>query len=501
LPLLGRIHVMDTDSIKIGPVKCTETPEGNIYDVVIAVENIMRYDYGVAYKSAFALQEMVHTARQSGVDVPVTLNHPELLPGDQWSTRPTVGRLLNGSLFYDYQDNKVKAQMLVYRANQWVIDAINSRRIEGVSLGYDRKLVWGLGHFSQEQYDVRHEAMLMDHVALIYTGQPRCPVGTCGIDQDVEITENYIRIPVAEPTGGEVRTIVMSKDDGILALIEIKNGTSRVITMLFRKDKGWSLDKAKQWIKDHLPNGSSADKDDTMEQDAEWTRAFINDLPDSSFAYIEPGGKKDDQGKTVPRSLRHLPYKDAEGKIDPAHVRNALARLPQTNLSAEAKAEARRKLIAAAREAGVQVSEDTKSKDNMAEDEEASKPPEETQEEAGAEETKDQATENQGAESDCQKELDALRKEYEGKIEEAKKEADAKLEKTVEGLRTEFQKEIDALVKKQEARGDGTDADGTPATGEKSVVPSVETRKKEIDSYKEQAWEAAKSNFVGSKTK
>ena len=51
-----------------------------------------------------------------------------------------------------------------------------------------------------------------------------------------------------------------------------------------------------------------------------------NNLPDSDFAYIEPGGKKDDEGKTVPRSLRHFPIPDA------AHVRNALARLSQSKL-------------------------------------------------------------------------------------------------------------------------------------------------------------------------
>lgn len=90
---------------------------------------------------------------------------------------------------------------------------------------------------------------------------------------------------------------------------------------------------------------------------AVWTAAYVNDLPDSAFAYIEPGGKKDDEGKTVPRSLRHLPYKDKNGKPDPAHVRNALARLPQTHISASAKESARRKLLAAAKEVGIEVSE------------------------------------------------------------------------------------------------------------------------------------------------
>lgn len=63
---------------------------------------------------------------------------------------------------------------------------------------------------------------------------------------------------------------------------------------------------------------------------AVWTTAYVNDLPDSAFAYIMPGGKKDDEGKTVPRGLRKLPYKDKNGKVDLPHLRNALARAPQT---------------------------------------------------------------------------------------------------------------------------------------------------------------------------
>src|SRR3989337_366774 len=95
-------------------------------------------------------------------------------------------------------------------------------------------------------------------------------------------------------------------------------------------------------------------------EEAEWTAAFINDLPDSSFAYIEPGGTKDGEGKTTPRSLRHLPYKDGSGKVDAPHVRNALSRLPQTNISAAAKETARRKLMAAASAAGVKAEEELK---------------------------------------------------------------------------------------------------------------------------------------------
>lgn len=84
-------------------------------------------------------------------------------------------------------------------------------------------------------------------------------------------------------------------------------------------------------------------------QKATWSSAFMNDLPDSSFAYIEPGGKKDGEGKTEPRSLRHFPYKDASGKIDLPHLRNALARAPQSPFGPKAMP----KLKRAARAAGV----------------------------------------------------------------------------------------------------------------------------------------------------
>jgi hypothetical protein len=67
------------------------------------------------------------------------------------------------------------------------------------------------------------------------------------------------------------------------------------------------------------------------EQKAEWSAAYVNDLPDSSFLYVEPGGKKDETGRTVPRALRHFPVKDADGKVDAPHARNAIARIPQSN--------------------------------------------------------------------------------------------------------------------------------------------------------------------------
>src|SRR5258707_3119750 len=80
---------------------------------------------------------------------------------------------------------------------------------------------------------------------------------------------------------------------------------------------------------------------------AAMTSASINDLPDSAFAYIQPGGTKDAEGKTTPRSLRHFPVHDAD------HVRNALSRAPQSPFGDQAMP----KIRAAAAKLGIKVSE------------------------------------------------------------------------------------------------------------------------------------------------
>jgi Escherichia/Staphylococcus phage prohead protease len=81
---------------------------------------------------------------------------------------------------------------------------------------------------------------------------------------------------------------------------------------------------------------------------AEITSAAVNDLPDASFAFIEPGGTKDAGGKTVPRSKRHFPIHDE------AHVRNALSRAPQSPFGKMAMP----KILSAARKYKIKVSGD-----------------------------------------------------------------------------------------------------------------------------------------------
>jgi len=130
----------------------------------------------------------------------------------------------------------------------------------------------------------------------------------------------------------------------------------KIQSYLFDKSKGWTKAKAKAWFQKHKKETDVYVKEEgEIVKEARWDRAYINDLPDSAFAYIEPGGKKDKTGRTVPRSLRHLPFKDKQGNIDPAHLRNALARVKQATvhggkvLAGGGKTKAIQKLCAAVR--------------------------------------------------------------------------------------------------------------------------------------------------------
>lgn len=73
----------------------------------------------------------------------------------------------------------------------------------------------------------------------------------------------------------------------------------------------------------------------------ELSEAARDRLPDSAFAYIDRSGE------------RHLPINDEE------HVRNAMARWNQTDFESKAAMErARKRIVAAARREGIEVSDD-----------------------------------------------------------------------------------------------------------------------------------------------
>lgn len=69
-----------------------------------------------------------------------------------------------------------------------------------------------------------------------------------------EETDEYIRIPVdrGDHEGHRIRTIDISTEEGIKALY--CGNCKKVITYLFAKSEGWTMAKAKAWVKEHGKN-------------------------------------------------------------------------------------------------------------------------------------------------------------------------------------------------------------------------------------------------------
>lgn len=97
-----------------------------------------------------------------------------------------------------------------------------------------------------------------------------------------EETEDYIRIPVkgeeGKHEGHKIRTMDISESDGIKGLYCID--CKKIITYLFLKSKGWTMEKAKKWMSDHkkrvveIPDEQGGIAELKVEDDEEKNKGF-----------------------------------------------------------------------------------------------------------------------------------------------------------------------------------------------------------------------------------
>jgi hypothetical protein len=138
---------------------------------------------------------------------------------------------------------------------------------------------------------------------------------------------------VAGPTSfaelGEVREAAEKEKTVHRLLSDFMSLAGNVFSMPGSKKSSQVKGLVKE-LHDILPDDEDDEEDEKIK--AKWSTSYKNNLPDSAFFYIEPGGKKDSEGKTTPRSLRHLPYKNSGGKVDIPHVQSAIQRANQVVL-------------------------------------------------------------------------------------------------------------------------------------------------------------------------
>jgi len=125
------------------------------------------------------------------------------------------------------------------------------------SIGYDTiKEAWDE---LEDGVQVRHikELKLYD-ISLVPLAMNAAAVVTDVKEFKPEETEEYIHIPVraaGDFVEGSFRTITISADQGIKAVIgkltSDPDGSTKIQKYLFAKDKGWTMEKARAWVKEH----------------------------------------------------------------------------------------------------------------------------------------------------------------------------------------------------------------------------------------------------------
>jgi hypothetical protein len=318
------ISLAEIDASKI----VEDSNEFLVVPAIIAREGVFPYPEGKAYKPAGELKEAAWTAEGAWV---VAEKHPDTIV---LTARDEIrGKVENAKFCEKVSGILGNLKFFKAKCDANFLAEIKSGKRKDVSLGFFYDFDASPGDWNGQHYDFVQRNILVDHVAAgVPVGRCRSPYCGIAVDSlirkvalDPEETENFIHVPVddaADFVQDSFRTIDIDADKGIEAVVgKLKTdpeGSMHIQKFLFDKSKDWTMEKAQAWIEEHK-----------RAADAEWTAEYINDLPDECFAYIEAGGEKDEQGKTKPRSLRHLPYKNADGEIDHDHLVNALARVKQ----------------------------------------------------------------------------------------------------------------------------------------------------------------------------
>ena len=159
-----------------------------------------------------------------------------------------------------------------------------------------------------------------------------------------EETDEYIRIPVdtGDHEGHRIRTIDISKDEGIKALYcgECK----KVITYLFLKEEGWTMAKAKKWVKDHEGKslGELLERSVSQEEILDEldyiirlidTEGMNNDVKKDFWRLVEEGLRF--CGNDIPLYIKEQfseivvvsPFVEAEMKIESQDIQEAIKRI------------------------------------------------------------------------------------------------------------------------------------------------------------------------------
>ena len=284
------------DKAKIEPKIIEETDDHFTMPCIIAREMVQPYADIKFLKAPEELEKAAWTAEGRWV----TLHqHPETAL--IMRSADIKGRIVNVNFVKDLVDVKtsrpmdrgIKSQVQFFKKKMTQVeqDEIKQGIKPDVSIGFTYTEDMTPGEWRGQHYDGVQRNIFIDHL-VAGADLGRCPSPLCGVGLDSigelrigldpwETTEEYIRSGHREPPASdECKTIVLSADQGLKAILCKYGSKWEIQSYLFEKDK-WTVAKAKAWFKEHSGDTAFAGALDDFECPA-CKRILANGLLTSS---------------------------------------------------------------------------------------------------------------------------------------------------------------------------------------------------------------------------
>jgi len=254
--------VFEIDSTKIA-----ETDSEVIIPAKITRECVLQYKEGKAYRPKDELRKSAFMF--DGAWLVSGQHPPEML-----ITKPedVSGRLKN--TVWDEKEGLVSGDACLYKAKntpQFLAD-VKSGKLKDVSIGFLYHDDWTPGEFQGQKYDFVQRDIVPNHVA-VGVPQGRCPSPACGLTVDMaratcafsadmatfnigldpwEETENSIRSGHGDKARADTcRTKVINEGLSLVVCKDKETGKWFDQSFIFKKDQGWTMQKAKEWFSKH----------------------------------------------------------------------------------------------------------------------------------------------------------------------------------------------------------------------------------------------------------
>lgn len=142
-------------------------------------------------------------------------------------------------------------------------------------------------------------------------------VGSVRHLQDVDLLEySFLASPNLAANPEATVTAVKSHNAGP----ELHDGPFVGTTCVCDECKAFYIEHQADIASLFAPAGAAAKSDEQRST----ATVDLHSLPDAAFAFIEPGGAKDDEQKTVPRATRHFAHHTPDGSLDEGLLATAL---------------------------------------------------------------------------------------------------------------------------------------------------------------------------------